>query len=101
MLAALLLAGALISSSEGVKPPDYTERSLCELWAGAQCQQMQGCSENAKERCQAESKRCRAQPRTTVSKERADRVAECAKALLKQKCGEPLPQACTDLNPGW
>jgi len=89
----LLLSGALLSMSSGVKPPDYTEKSLCELWAGAQCEAAK-CGEGAAERCAAESKRCRGLPRLVVPPDRAAKVAECSKAMLKVKCGAPPPPEC-------
>jgi hypothetical protein len=96
MFTALVLSGA-IALATNVRPPDYTERSLCELWAGAMCQKLK-CVEGAKARCQAESKRCRGQPYSVVPKDRAAKVAECAKALLKQKCGEPEPAECSGVG---
>lgn len=97
MLAALLLSGALLTMSQSARPPDYTEKGLCDLWAGAQCHAAR-CGENAKERCTAESRRCRTATRATVTGERAQRVAECAKAMLKQKCGEPAPAECSGVD---
>ena len=96
MLTALVLSST-IAFVANVRPPDYTERSLCELWAGAMCQKLK-CAEGAKERCQAESKRCRSQPYSIVPKDRATRIADCAKALLKQKCGEPEPSECSGVG---
>ncbi|MGI5862454.1 MAG: hypothetical protein ACOX6T_10420 [Myxococcales bacterium] len=94
----LLLSGALLSISSGVKPPDYTEKSLCELWAGAQCE-LAKCGENAIERCLEESKRCRHRSDDdVVSPDRAAKVSECAKALLKLKCGDATPQECADVT---
>jgi hypothetical protein len=93
----LLLSGALLSMSSGVKPPEYTEKSLCDLWAGAQCE-LAKCGENAVERCMEESKRCRNESRMSVPPERSARVSECAKALLKHKCGEPMPPECAEVT---
>ena len=97
MLFALMLSGAL-SFSQGARPPDYTEKGLCDLWAGAQCH-VAHCSESSKDRCSEESRRCRHATRATVSLERARRHADCAKALLKQKCGDPAPAECSGLQP--
>jgi hypothetical protein len=97
MLAALLVSGVLWTVPQGAKPPDYTERSLCELWAGAQCEQAR-CGDNSKQRCRAESKRCHGAARASVPRDRAARVAQCAKALLKQKCGGPAPAECADVT---
>jgi len=92
MLAALLVTGVLWTVPQGVRPPDYTERSLCDLWAGAQCQQAR-CGDNSKERCLMESKRCRNTGRVFVPRDRASRMAQCAKAMLRKKCGEELSRA--------
>jgi hypothetical protein len=97
MLAVLLLSGALVSTSLAVKPPEYTEKSLCDLWAGAQCE-VAKCGENSAERCTAESRRCRNQSRAIVPPERASKVSECAKALLKRKCADPMPTECSDVQ---
>ena len=95
MLAALLVTGVLWTVPQGVRPPDYTERSLCDLWAGAQCQQAR-CGDNSKERCLMESKRCRNTGRVFVPRDRASRMAQCAKAMLRKKCGEPAPAECSN-----
>lgn len=96
MLAALMLSGALLFS-QGARPPDYTEKGLCDLWAGAQCAAAR-CGDNAQERCKQESKRCRRMSRATVTGERAKRVSACAKAMLKAKCGEPAPAECSGVS---
>ncbi|HCF57578.1 MAG TPA: hypothetical protein DFS52_06245 [Myxococcales bacterium] len=92
----LLLSGALLSMSSGVKPPEYSEKSLCDLWAGAQCE-LAKCGENAAERCLEESKRCRHRSYVVVQPDHAAKVSECAKALLKLKCGDAMPQECADV----
>ena len=97
MLAALFLSGALISLTHAVNPPDYSERSLCHVWAGAQCHQTQ-CRDDGKERCMAESRQCREASEAVVSKERAAKVVECARLILKQKCGEPVPAECANIR---
>lgn len=97
MLSALLVSGVLWLVPQGARPPDYTERSLCELWAGAQCEQAR-CGENAKERCLAESKRCKGTAKASVPRERSSRVAQCAKAILKKKCGGPTPAECANVS---
>jgi len=96
MLAALLLTGALMTS-QGVRPPDYSERSLCDLWAGAQCA-VERCGESAQERCKQVSKVCRGKRRATVPGEHARKVAACAKAMLKMKCGAPTPAECNGVS---
>ncbi len=98
MLAALLVTGVLWIVPQGVKPPDYSERSLCDLWAGAQCQQASCGGGNVKERCLTESKRCRSTARVFVPRDRSSRVAQCAKAMLKKKCGEPSPTECSNVG---
>jgi hypothetical protein len=97
MLSALLLSTSLIALSEGVQPPDYSERGLCDLWAGALCH-MRECQQDAKEHCQADSKRCRSLPRAKVPPDRATKLAECARAMLKLKCGDPMPPECADVQ---
>jgi len=97
MIAALMVSASLLMS-QGARPPDYTEKNLCDLWAGAQCHAAK-CGDNAKDKCAAESKRCKRTTRATVSKERAAKIAECSKAMLKQKCGEPAPAECSGVTP--
>jgi hypothetical protein len=89
----LLLSSALFVSIEAVSPPDYSERSLCDLWAGARCYATE-CLPDRKVRCTSESAKCRGANRSTVPPSRADRVAACAKALLTARCGDPLPSQC-------
>lgn len=88
---------ALILLLSSAKPEDYTERSLCDLWAGAQCYAT-SCLKDAKERCATVSRRCRHSSRAVVPKERAEKTAACAKALLKGKCGDPSPPECADVT---
>jgi hypothetical protein len=95
MLAAVL--AGLVQMSLAVKPPDYTDKSLCDLWAGAQCHQLE-CGQNAKDRCAQESKRCRGLSRRQASKDKAAKVSACAKALLKTKCGDPMPTECSGVD---
>ncbi len=95
MLAAVL--AGLVQMSVAVSPPNYTDKSLCDLWAGAQCHQLE-CGQNAKERCQEESKRCRGLTRRSAPKEKAAKVASCAKAILKTKCGDPAPTECAGVD---
>lgn len=97
MLAAWILSGALTLTA-GVKPPDYTERSLCELWAGAQCQVAKCDQTSADARCKAESKKCKGLPHTSASKDHAAKVSECAKALLKKQCSDAVPAECSDVT---
>lgn len=92
-VSAAVLAGALVILLSGAKPEEYTERSLCDLWAGAQCH-VTSCEKDAKERCATASRRCAGTSRQVVPKERADRTAACAKAILKGRCGDPIPPEC-------
>lgn len=94
MFLSAVVASVLISAS-GAKPEEYTERSLCDLWAGAQCHAT-SCLEDGKQRCATVSRKCRDAGKSTVPKERADRTAACARALLAQACGAPTPEACKD-----
>lgn len=92
-----LFAAAVLSTSTGVKPDTYSERWLCDLWAGAQCHAT-SCQKDGKDRCLAVSKACKDTSRKTpVSKDRADRQAACARALLKNACGAPKPAECDGL----
>jgi hypothetical protein len=97
MLAPLFVSALLWTAPQGVRPPDYSERSLCDLWAGAQCQQA-SCGDHAKQRCLAESKRCRGTSRVFVPRDRASKVVACAKAMLKTKCGQPAPAECANVG---
>jgi hypothetical protein len=89
----LLVASSLVVSIEAVAPPDYSERSLCDLWAGARCYATE-CLRDRRQQCTSESSKCRHANSSTVPPTRADRVAACAKALLTTKCGDPLPAQC-------
>jgi hypothetical protein len=99
MLSALIVS-AVLSMSTTARPPEYSERWLCELWAGAQCTAAKCNADKttAQDRCKAESKKCRGASHATVSGERAKKVAECAKAMLKQKCGDPAPPECSGVS---
>ena len=97
MLAALLVSGAL-SLTVGVKPPDYTERSLCELWAGAQCHVAQCDKASADARCKVESKKCKGHGDGPASKDKAAKVSACAKAMLQKACGAPEPAECSKVE---
>ena len=91
------LAAALLMTSSGTKPEQYSERWLCDLWAGAQCHAT-SCAKDAKDRCLAASKQCDVTSRKApVAKERADKQAACARALLKGACGAPKPAECEGL----
>jgi hypothetical protein len=90
-------AAFVLSTSAGTKPNTYNERWLCDLWAGAQCHAT-SCQKDGKERCQAVSKQCsETNRRTTVDAERAQKKAECARALLQVPCGAAKPAACDGL----
>ena len=91
------LAAALLMTSSGTKPNTYSERWLCDLWAGAQCH-ASSCTPDAKERCQASGKQCKDTSRkTAVPKDRAEKQAACARALLKAACGATKPAECEGL----
>lgn len=93
----LLVASALILSVSGVRPPNYSEKSLCDLWAGARCHAT-ACMPDGKQRCSSESSACRGRDESTVSSERAERVAACARALLQSRCGDPAPAECSGVE---
>jgi hypothetical protein len=96
----MLLAAAaafVLSTSAGTKPNTYSERWLCDLWAGAQCHAT-SCQKDGRERCEAVSKQCQqTSRRETVDASRAERKAACARALLKSECGAPRPSECEGL----
>ncbi|MFZ5471580.1 MAG: hypothetical protein ACOZIN_19315 [Myxococcota bacterium] len=93
---ALTIAVALLMP--GAKPDEYSEKWLCDLWAGAQCHAT-SCRNDGKERCVLVSRRCRNATAASVPKDRADRTAECAKAILKADCGAPAPTECSGVEP--
>jgi hypothetical protein len=87
-------AAFVMSTSSGTKPNTYSERWLCDLWAGAQCHATT-CKKDGKERCVAVSKQCQqTSRRATVDPARAEKRAACARALLKEACGAPTPPEC-------
>ena len=91
------LAAALLMTSSGTKPNTYSERWLCDLWASAQCH-ASSCAKDAKERCQASGKMCKdTSKKVAVTKERADKQAACAWALLQAAYGAPKPAECEGL----
>jgi hypothetical protein len=93
-----LFASAWLSSSVAVKPDTYSERWLCDLWAGAVCHAT-SCNKDAKDRCLAVSKACKDTSRKqVVSKETADKKAACARALLKNNCGDKTPPECAGMG---
>lgn len=99
MIAALLVSGTLLlSSAQGTSPGTYSDKWLCDLWAGAQCYQT-SCQKDAKAQCEVASKRCRGRGRQTVPEETAKKTASCAKAMLQQACGAPAPDECKDVTP--
>ncbi len=86
-------------TASGTKPGHYSERWLCDLWAGAQCSYT-SCEKDARERCIAASKQCASTSRrTTVPEDRASKMSTCARSLLGTKCGAPKPTACGDVMP--
>lgn len=99
MLAALLVTGSMmLSSAQSVTPGQYSEKWLCDLWAGAQCHQA-SCRKDAKEQCDAASRRCRGRSRAVVPQSSAERTAACAKAMLTNACGAPTPSECEGVSP--
>lgn len=96
----MLLATAaafVLSTSAGTRPNTYSERWLCDLWAGAQCY-ANACKQDGKARCEAVSKQCEATSReSSVDGARAERKAACARALLKSTCGAATPAECDGL----
>ena len=90
-------AAFVLSTSVSTKPNTYSERWLCDLWAGALCHAT-SCQPDGKDRCQAVSKQCNeTSKRTPVDPARAEKKAACARALLKQACGSPKPPECDGL----
>jgi hypothetical protein len=90
-------AAFVLSTSVSTKPNTYSERWLCDLWAGAQCHAT-SCQKDGKERCLAVSKQCdETSRRATVDAARAEKKAACARALLKQACGSEKPPECDGL----
>lgn len=93
-----LALGVMLLTAQGTKPDEYNEKWLCDLYAGAQCYAT-SCQKDAKERCEQVSKPCQKTSRKTpVTKDRADRTAACAKAILQSKCGAPLPSECSGVT---
>lgn len=96
----MLLATAaafVLSTSVGTKPNTYSERWLCDLWAGAQCA-ANACKKDGKARCEAVSKQCESTSRNvTVDDVKAEKKAACARALLKAACGDKQPAECDGL----
>lgn len=91
-------AATLFLTFAGTKPGTYSERWLCDLWAGAQCH-VTSCEKDAKARCMAVSKSCKkTSRRASVAESRADTMSTCARALLKSKCGDPKPAACEGVS---
>jgi len=90
-------ASLLVSTSSGTRPNTYSERWLCDLWAGAQCHAT-SCQKDGKDRSLADSKQCQeTSKRVEVDSGRAQKKAACARALLAQACGAPKPPECDGL----
>lgn len=90
-------AALVMSMSSGTKPNTYSERWLCDLWAGAQCAAT-SCQKDGSERCIAVSKQCTGtSKKVQVDDGRAAKKAACARALLSQTCGSPKPAECDGL----
>jgi hypothetical protein len=93
-----LALGVLLLTSQGTKPDEYNEKWLCDLYAGAQCYAT-ACQKDGKARCEQASKPCKSTSRKTpVTKDRAERTAACAKAILQSKCGAPQPPECSGVT---
>ena len=91
------VAAALLVTSSGTKPNTYNERWLCDLWASAQCHAT-SCQKDAKDRSTASGKQCKdTSKKVEVAKERAEKQAACARALLIAACGAPKPAECDGL----
>jgi hypothetical protein len=97
VFAQLVVTAALVASLTTVAPPDYSEKGLCDLWAGARCHAT-SCLPDAKQRCEADSRRCRGRGGAAVSPARAEKVAACARALLQARCGDPAATGCDELD---
>jgi hypothetical protein len=96
MMPMLIAAAAafVLWTSAGVKPNTYSERWLCDLWAGAICHAT-SCQTDGKARCEAVSKQClETSKRVQVDDGKAEKKAACARALLKAPCGAPRPAEC-------
>ncbi len=92
-----LAATLLVNTSSGTRPNTYSERWLCDLWAGAQCHAT-SCQKDGKERCEAVSKQCQdTSKRSQVDAGKAAKKAACARALLAAACGAPRPSECDGL----
>src|SRR5688500_11715285 len=96
-MSALLAKGVLVLTLLGAKPGEYTERGLCDLWAGAQCHAT-SCKADGKKQCAQASAPCRTASSQPVPQERADKVSACAKALLVSGCGGATPAECADVT---
>lgn len=97
MFPQMLVASALVLTMSGVQPPSYSEKGLCELWAGARCH-ASACLPDGKQRCAADSVQCRGKAEQPVPEERAGRVVACARALLQASCGGPSPAECAGVD---
>src|SRR5690242_12832541 len=93
----LLAKGLIVVALLTAKPGEYTEKNLCDLWAGAQCE-ASSCKADAKQRCAQASRTCAAARASSVPPSRADKVATCAKALIRAGCGAPQPAECKDVS---
>jgi hypothetical protein len=91
------VGGALFLLVAQIKPGDYSEKGLCDLWAGAQCH-ASSCLKDAKERCAMVSRKCRGASRSAVPRDHADKTAVCARKLLESKCGAPEPSECAGVS---
>lgn len=90
-------AAFVLSTSAGTKPNTYSERWLCDLWAGAQCAAT-SCQKDGKARCEAVSKQCESTRRdATVDAEKAEKKSACARALLTAGCSDKKPAECDGL----
>ena len=93
MFTQLLVTSTLVLSLAGVKPPHYSEKGLCDLWAGARCYAT-SCEKDAKLRCTSEASQCRGRTEASVPDERAERVAACARRCSSRAAAiPPLPNA--------
>jgi hypothetical protein len=93
----LLFVSALLLQVAAVQPGEYSERSLCHLWAGARCHAT-SCQPDAKQQCLRDSQVCSGRGAAAVEQARAERMAACARAMLNAKCGDPAPQECAGVS---
>jgi len=96
MLAALMLSGALLMAQGSGRPT--TPSGTCAIcgWRAVPRRALRRQRQAAV--APSESKRCRgAQPGHGLDRA-TKKISDCAKAMLKQKCGEPAPAECSGVS---